>query len=204
MQQAQRTGDCIVDIANDVEMSSSGLDRYKSAKSGSGVHKKIMNCPLHYFSKWRDDYYYDAYFTKVHGVLIMENRVLNMLKDYDVAFHGKFSFFDIQYCGLFGGTTKWDLGKWELYMLYQENSFIDGFFYPFIGMYIPCSFMKINKLSIEELVGGIQAILVKVCTVCAHYCHLLQHNYTKQQWIDKEITQILCKESVSVSIDICP
>ena len=51
----------------------------------------------------------------------MENRVL---KDYDVVIHVKFSFSIIQYCGLFDGTTKLDLGKLELN---QGNSFRDEF-----------------------------------------------------------------------------
>ncbi len=53
-------------------------------------------------------------------------------------------------------------------------------FYPFIVMYIQGTFMKIRKLSIENLVEGIQAILVKVCTVCAHYCQFSHLNYTEQ------------------------
>ncbi len=41
-----------------------------------------------------------------------------------------------------------------------------------------CELFK--ESSIQKLVGGIQAILVKVCTVCAHYCQFLQLNCTKQ------------------------
>ena len=57
-------------------------------------------------------------------------------------------------------------------------------------MYIQGTFMKIRKLSIENLVEGIQAILAKVCTVCAHYwqfSHLIipnrQGNYSNPMQI---------------------
>ncbi len=53
-------------------------------------------------------------------------------------------------------------------------------FYPFIVMYIQGTVMKIRKLSIKKLVERIKAIFVKVCTVCAHYCHFLHLNYTEQ------------------------
>ncbi len=51
-------------------------------------------------------------------------------------------------------------------------------FFPFIVKYIPGTFMKVSKLSIENLFRGIGTILVKVCTVCAYYCQFLHINYT--------------------------
>ena len=53
-------------------------------------------------------------------------------------------------------------------------------FYPFIVMYIQGTFVKICKLSIKKLVGGIQAIIVKLCTIFAHFCQFLHLNYTEQ------------------------
>ncbi len=53
-------------------------------------------------------------------------------------------------------------------------------FYPFIVMYIQGTFVKICKLSNKRPVGGIQAILVKLCTIFAHYCQFLHLNYTEQ------------------------
>ncbi len=71
--------------------------------------------------------------------------------------------------------SKVDLGKIELN---NENAEMD--FYVLTVMYFQGTFMKIGKLSIKKLVGGIKAILIKLCTVCAHFCQFFHLNCTEQ------------------------